>query len=55
MVRAVPRRPDPLPAGIKANVRFPMRSAAERGPIKLYPYQRGIADAIAGLQIERAF
>jgi len=36
-----------LPQWIEANVRQPFGVAVEPGPIKLHPYQRAIADAIA--------
>ena len=52
MVRVIAKR-QPLPAWIEATVRLPAGIAAEPGPIKLYPYQRGIADAIADPKIER--
>jgi hypothetical protein len=45
MVRLVRKRPLPLPQWIEATIRLPRGVAAEPGPIKLYPYQRGIADA----------
>ena len=41
-----------LPAWIEENVRLPA-GTAEPGPIKLYPYQRGIAAAIGDPKIER--
>jgi phage terminase large subunit GpA-like protein len=54
MVRVTPkRRATPLPAWIEANLRLPAGIAAEPGPIKLHPYQRAIADAIADPKIER--
>jgi phage terminase large subunit GpA-like protein len=52
MVRIRSKHP-PLPAWIEKNVRLPAGIAAEPGPIKLYPYQRGIAAAIADPKIER--
>jgi hypothetical protein len=51
MVRVTPKHHS-LPAWIEANVRLPA-AAAEPGAIRLYPYQRGIADAIANPQNER--
>jgi hypothetical protein len=36
-----------LPAWIEQTVRLSAGIAAEPGPINLYPYQRGIAEAIA--------
>ena len=51
MVRVVTKRQS-LPAWIEENVRLPA-GTAEPGPIKLYPYQRGIAEAIADPKIER--
>ena len=51
MVRVVTKRQS-LPAWIEENVRLPA-GTAEPGPIKLYPYQRGIAAAIADPKIER--
>jgi phage terminase large subunit GpA-like protein len=36
-----------------ANVRLPAGVSADPGPIKLYPYQRGIAAAIGDPKIER--
>jgi len=50
--RRRPKRPD-LPAWIEANVCLPAGASAMPGPIKLYPYQRGIAEAIADPSIER--
>jgi hypothetical protein len=46
MVRVVARKQS-LPAWIEANVCLPAGAAAEPGPIKLYPFQRGILEAIA--------
>ena len=43
----------PLSRWIEANVRLPAGVTADPGPIKLYPYQRGIADAVADPKIER--
>jgi phage terminase large subunit GpA-like protein len=42
-----------LPEWIETNVRLPAGTTAEPGPIKLYPYQRGIAQAIGDPKIER--
>jgi phage terminase large subunit GpA-like protein len=44
---------EPLPAWIERTIRLPAGAAAEPGPIKLYPYQRGIAAAIGDPAIER--
>lgn len=55
LIPVTPKRPQPLPKWIEANVRLPAGVAAEPGPIKLYPYQCGIAAAIADPQIERVF
>jgi phage terminase large subunit GpA-like protein len=52
MVRISPKR-QPLPVWIEENVRLPAGVAAEPGPIKLYPYQRGIATAVGDPKIER--
>lgn len=52
MVRIITKR-QPLPTWIEANVRLPAGTTAEPGPIKLYPYQRGIAEAIGEPAIER--
>ena len=38
---------------IESNVRLPEGSTALPGPIRLYPYQRGIADAISDPAVER--
>jgi hypothetical protein len=51
MVRVTPKR-QPLASWIEDNVRLP-GTTAEPGPIKLYPYQRGIADAFADPRIAR--
>jgi phage terminase large subunit GpA-like protein len=45
-------KPEPLPAWIEKTIRLPA-ATAEPGPIKLYPYQRGIAAAIGDPRIER--
>lgn len=44
---------EPLPAWIEANVRLSAGIAAEPGPINLYPYQRGMAEAISDPCVER--
>jgi Phage terminase large subunit (GpA) len=46
-------KPEPLTAWIERIIRTPAGSAAEPGPIRLYPYQRGIAAAIGDPGIER--
>ena len=51
MVRVIAKR-RPLPQWIEDTVRLPAASA-EPGPIKLYPYQRGIAAAIGDPKVER--
>ena len=38
---------------IEANLRLPEGTSALPGPVKLWPYQRGIADAIGDPEIER--
>ena len=38
---------------IEDNVRVPSGISAVSGPLKLHPYQRGIADAIADPKVER--
>ena len=53
MVLVVPKHPQSLPRWIESKVRLPVGVAAEPGPIKLYPYQRGIATAIGDPKIER--
>jgi phage terminase large subunit GpA-like protein len=45
-------RPDRLSKWIEANV-CPPEGSATPGPFRLYPYQRGIADAIADPKVER--
>jgi phage terminase large subunit GpA-like protein len=45
--------PHPLPSWIEANIRLPTGVAAEPGPINLYPYQTGIAEAITDHRVER--
>jgi phage terminase large subunit GpA-like protein len=54
MVRVVTKpKVEPLPAWIERVIRLPAGAAAEPGPIRLYPYQRGIAAAIGDPAIER--
>ena len=53
MVRVVRKRAEPLSHWIERVIRLPRGDAADPGPIKLYPYQRGIANAIADPKIER--
>jgi phage terminase large subunit GpA-like protein len=54
MVRVVDKpKVEPLPAWIERVIRLPAGAAAEPGPIKLYPYQKGIAAAIGDAAIER--
>jgi len=43
----------PLSDWIEANIRLPEGVSALPGPVRLWPYQRGIADAISDPQIER--
>jgi hypothetical protein len=38
---------EPLSTWLEANLRLPHGLAAESGPIRLWPTQRGIADALA--------
>jgi phage terminase large subunit GpA-like protein len=42
-----------LPLWIEENVRPPAGVTADPGPIKLYPYQRGIAAAMGDPKVER--
>jgi phage terminase large subunit GpA-like protein len=44
---------EPLSRWVEANLRLPIGLSAEPGLIKLWPYQRGIADAIGDPEIER--
>jgi len=44
---------EPLSAWIESNVRLPFGLSAEGGPIRLWPTQKGIADALADPEIER--
>lgn len=54
MVQAAHKaKPEPLPAWIERTIQLPTGAAAEPGPIKLYPYQTGIAAAIGDPAIER--
>jgi len=53
MVRVIQKRRHPLPAWIEANIRLPASVTAEPGPIKLYPYLRGIAAAVGDTKVER--
>jgi phage terminase large subunit GpA-like protein len=53
MVRVIKKRFEPLSKWLEEMIRLPAGVAAEPGPIKLYPYQRGIAEAIADPKIER--
>src|SRR5215831_18183970 len=43
----------PLSDWIEANIRLPEGVSALPGPVRLWPYQRGIADAISDPEIER--
>jgi phage terminase large subunit GpA-like protein len=43
----------PLSEWIEANMRLPEGLAAKPGPVRLWPFQRGIADAITDPAIER--
>lgn len=52
MVYRTKKKPESLANWIEANVCLP-QSTAEPGPMRLYPYQRGIADAMADPAIER--
>jgi len=53
MVRIIRKRREPLSRWIEDNVRVPSGISAVSGPLKLHPYQRGIADAIADPKVER--
>ena len=44
---------EPLSTWLEATLRLPQGLAAEGGPIRLWPTQRGIADALADPAIER--
>ena len=43
----------PLSAWIEANVVLPQGTTAIPGPMRLWPYQRAIADSIADAAVER--
>ena len=49
--RPPPRKP--LSTWIEENLRLPEGLAARSGPVRLWPFQRGIADAISDPEIER--
>jgi phage terminase large subunit GpA-like protein len=53
MVQNSTERSRPLANWIEENICLPAGVTAEPGPIKLYPYQRSIAEAIADPRIER--
>jgi phage terminase large subunit GpA-like protein len=53
MMRKRSNSANPLSGWIEANVRLPAGVTAEPGPIRLYPYQRGIAEAVADPKVER--
>jgi phage terminase large subunit GpA-like protein len=53
MVRKISKHPKALFRWMEDNIRLPAGIAALPGPIKLHPYQRGIADAIADPKVER--
>jgi hypothetical protein len=53
IMACVATKRQPLPTWIEETVRLPSGVTANAGPIKLYPYQRGIAEAIADPHIER--
>jgi len=38
---------------IEANIALPEGTSALPGPVRLWPYQRGIADAISDPEVER--
>ena len=44
---------EPLSKWIEANVRLPEGVCAAPGPVRLYPYQKGVADALADPELER--
>jgi phage terminase large subunit GpA-like protein len=52
MVTVSKPKAEPLPSWIERTIRLPAGSAAEPGPIKLYPYQKGIAAAIGDPAVE---
>ena len=43
----------PLSAWIEASVRLPQGTTAVPGPMRLWPYQRAIADSIGDPEVER--
>jgi phage terminase large subunit GpA-like protein len=43
----------PLSEWIEAHIRLPQGTTAVPGPMKLWPYQRAIADSIADPSVER--
>ena len=45
MVATAKAKPEPLPCWIERVIQLPPGAAAVPGPIRLYPYQRGIAAA----------
>ena len=47
------RKTKTLAAWIEANIELPQGLSAEPGPVKLWPWQREIADAITDPTIER--
>src|SRR5688572_364478 len=49
----VPPERLPLSEWIEANIRLPQATTAIPGPMKLWPYQRAIADSIADPAVER--
>ncbi len=53
MVTAKPKPMEPLSRWIEDNLRLPAGISAVSGPLKLHPYQREIADAMADPRIER--
>ncbi len=53
MVRVIAKRKQSLPDWIEASVVLPEGVTAKSRPIKLFAYQRGIADAIGDPAIER--
>jgi phage terminase large subunit GpA-like protein len=53
MVHLAPKRPKRLSHWLEDVVRLPAGIAAAPAPLKLHPYQRAIADAIADPKVER--
>ena len=53
MVRVIRKRPVPLSQWIEDVVSLPAGIASAPGPLRLHPYQRAIADAIADPKVER--